>query len=85
MVFIANKLFNNTHIEIKKGKTIAIIVGWVAYVVSFIAKILLAHFSTSTSYVFNFTLINIASYIVIPLLLTYTVCYVKNVRHNKKA
>lgn len=85
MAFIANKLFNNTHVEIKKGKTIAIIVGWSAYVVLFIAKILLAHFSTNSSYVFNFTLINIVSYIVIPLLLTYTVCYVKNIRQNKIA
>ena len=85
MAFIANKLFNNTHIEIKKGKTIAIIVGWIAYVVSLVAKIMLAHFSTNSSYVFNFTLVNIVSYIVVSILLTYTVCYVKNIRHNKIA
>lgn len=83
MAFIANKLFNKVSIQTKKGKTITVILGWVAYAITYIAKILYTHFTASSSYILNFTLINTMSYIAIPFLLTYTVCYVKNIRQNK--
>ncbi len=84
MFFVAKKLFADKEISTSSKKSRFVIVFWVALIGLRIFSYLSATTTVITSAVglLPYSLLNLIMHIGVALLMTYTVCYVKNLKQN---
>ena len=85
MAFVANRIFNKTVITTDKMKKTHIILAWCALIVLRVIEYIVVMHSiiSSALAMLPFIIIDLIAYIYTALLITYTVCYVKNTKRNK--
>lgn len=86
MFFVARSAFKDTIVETSKKKTVLLILAWFLPIALYILHICLVYAGTLyASYsIISSIILNIVCYIFIALLETYTVCYLKSIKKNKK-
>lgn len=85
MAFVASRIFDKPVITTDKKKNLHIILAWCALIVlRMIEYIVVMHSIISSAIaMLPFIIIDLTAYIYTALLMTYTVCYVKNIKRNK--
>ncbi len=86
MLFVARSFFRDTVIQTSKKKTVLLILAWVLPIALYILHFCLVNIGMLYAgySIISSILINFICYILIAALETYTVCYVKSLKRNKK-
>ena len=79
MGVIASRIFDSVLIEIKKIKTAAVILGWIIGIAVYILTLVFLPMGW-----ISFCIVNFFVFFAMAVLLTYTVCYIKNIKRIKR-
>ncbi len=86
MFFVARSVFKDTVIQTSKKKTVLLILAWVLPIALYILHVCLVNVGMLyASYsIISSIMLNFICYILIAVLETYTVCYIKSLKKNKQ-
>lgn len=79
MTVIASRIFDSAFLETTKLKLAVLILGWVIGIAVYITSLVFVPLGW-----ISFCIVNFSAFFAIAILLTYTVCYVKNIKKNKQ-
>ena len=79
MAVIANRIFDFVFLEIKKTKSAAVISGWLIGIAVYIMTLVFLPLGWISLCIVNFSV-----FFAMAVLLTYTVCYIKNIKRSKR-
>ncbi len=79
MGVIASRVFDSVLMEIKKIKTAALILGWIIGIAVYILTLVFLPMGWITLCIVNFSV-----FFAMAVLLTYTVCYIKNIKRSMR-